>query len=171
MSRNFVKQEHSVALHPSICPEFRRCVEGFSKTHKAAFAQKVAVLNFEELATILYQIEACINSRPLYPLSSDPKNLQVLTPGNFLTGCPLIELPDHSLTNQSLSIHSRWSIPMKLKRRFWSRWHFSYLNTLQSRMKWMQGQKDLTAGSLVLIKNPTSLSTRWTPGWIVATWS
>ncbi|GFX00824.1 integrase catalytic domain-containing protein [Trichonephila clavipes] len=130
---------------------------------------KAAVLNFEELDTILCQIEACINSRPLYPLSSDPKDLQVLTPGHFLIGCPLLELPDHSLTNQSLSIHSRWSLLMKLKRMFWSRWQLSYLNTLQSRIKWMQGQKDLTVGSLVLIKNPASFSTRWTPEWIVAT--
>ncbi|GFU76398.1 DUF5641 domain-containing protein [Trichonephila clavipes] len=63
----------------------------------------------------------------------------------------------------------RWSLLMKLKRMFWSRWQLSYLNTLQSRNKWMQGQKDLTVGSLVLIKNPASFSTRWTPGWIVAT--
>ncbi|GFW65192.1 hypothetical protein TNCV_394581 [Trichonephila clavipes] len=31
------------------------------------------------------------------------------------------------------------------------------------------GQKDLTVGSLVLIRNPASFSTRWTPGRIVAT--
>ncbi|GFW54363.1 integrase catalytic domain-containing protein [Trichonephila clavipes] len=130
---------------------------------------KAAVLNFEELDTILCQIEACINSRPLYPLSSDPKDFQVLTPGHFLIGCPLLELPDHSLTNQSLSIHSRWSLLMKLKKMFWSRWQLSYLNTLQSRTKWMQGQKDLTVGFLVLIKNPASFSIRWTPGRIVAT--
>ncbi|GFX91739.1 integrase catalytic domain-containing protein [Trichonephila clavipes] len=130
---------------------------------------KAAELNFEELDTILCQIEACINSRPLYPLSSDPKDLQVLTPGHFLIGCPLLELPDLSLTNQSLSIHSRWSLLMMLKRTFWSRWQLSYLNTLQSRTKWMQDQKNLTVGSLVFIKNPASFSTRWTPGWIVAT--
>ncbi|GFW02577.1 integrase catalytic domain-containing protein [Trichonephila clavipes] len=125
--------------------------------------------NFGKLDTIVCQIEACINSRPLYPLSTDPKDLQVLTPGHFLIGCPLLELPDHSLTNQSLSIHSRWSLLMKLKRMFWSRWQLSYLNTLHSRTKWMQGQKDLTVGSLVLIKNPASFSTRWTPGRIMAT--
>ncbi|GFX75458.1 integrase catalytic domain-containing protein [Trichonephila clavipes] len=62
-----------------------------------------------------------------------------------------------------------WSLLMKLKRMFWSRWQLSYLNTLQSRTKWMQGQIDLTVGSLVLIKNLASFSTRWTPGRIVAT--
>ncbi|GFY24408.1 integrase catalytic domain-containing protein [Trichonephila clavipes] len=86
---------------------------------------KAAVLNFEEFDTILCQIEACINSRPLYPLSSDPKDRQVLTPGHLLIGCPLFELPDHSLTNQSLSINSIWSLLMKMKKMFWSRWQLS----------------------------------------------
>ncbi|GFT63381.1 hypothetical protein TNCV_3696361 [Trichonephila clavipes] len=57
---------------------------------------------------------------------------------------------------------------MKLKRMFWSRWQLSYLNALQSRSKWMQGQKDLTVEYLALIKIQASLSTRWTPGRIVA---
>ncbi|GFX26312.1 integrase catalytic domain-containing protein [Trichonephila clavipes] len=156
---------------PPYAPNFGGVWEASVKLTKQHLLKtlKAAVLNFEELDTILCQIEACIISRHLYPLSSHPKDLQVLTPGNFLIGCPLLELPDHSLTNQSLSIHSRWSLLMKLKRMFWSRWQLSYLNTLQSRTKWMQGQKDLTVGSLVLIKNPASFSTRWTPGRIVAT--
>ncbi|GFU13912.1 integrase catalytic domain-containing protein [Trichonephila clavipes] len=156
---------------PPYAPNFGGVWEASVKLTKQHLLKtlKAAMLNFEELNTILCQIEACISSRPLYPLSSDPKDLQVLTPGHFLIGCPLLELPDHSLTNQSLSIHSRWSLLMKLKRMFWSRWQLSYLNTLQSRTKWMQGQKDLTVGSLVLIKNPASFSTWWTPGRIVAT--
>ncbi|GFS75880.1 integrase catalytic domain-containing protein [Trichonephila clavipes] len=156
---------------PPYAPNFGGVWEASVKLIKQHLLKtlKAAVLNFEELDTILCQIKACINSRPLYPLSSDPKDLQVLTPGHFLIGCPLLEFPDHSLTNQSLSINSRWSLLMKLKRMFWSRWQLCYLNTLQSRTKWMQGQKDLTVGSLVLIKNPASFSTRWTPGRIVAT--
>ncbi|GFV87778.1 integrase catalytic domain-containing protein [Trichonephila clavipes] len=156
---------------PPYAPNFGGVWEASVKLTKQHLLKtlKAAVLNFEELDTILCQIEACINSRHLYPLSSDPKDLQVLTPGHFLIGCPLLELPDHSLSNQSLSIHSTWSLLMKLKKMFWSRWKLSYLNTLQSRTKWMQVQKDLTVGSLVLIKNPASFSTRWTPGRIVAT--
>ncbi|GFV36440.1 hypothetical protein TNCV_2234871 [Trichonephila clavipes] len=50
-----------------------------------------------------------------------------------------------------------------------SLWQLSYLNTLQSRTKWMQVQKDLRVGSLVTIKILASFNTRWTPGRIVAT--
>ncbi|GFU22215.1 hypothetical protein TNCV_2251331 [Trichonephila clavipes] len=52
---------------------------------------------------------------------------------------------------------------------FWSRWQLSYIHTLQSRTKWMQGQKDLTVGSLVLIKTSASFSPKWTSTRIVAT--
>ncbi|GFS89331.1 integrase catalytic domain-containing protein [Trichonephila clavipes] len=86
---------------PPYAPNFGGVWEASVKLTKQHLLKtlKATVLNFEELDTILCQIEACINSRPLYPLSSDPKDLQVLTPGHFLIGCPLLELPDHSLTN------------------------------------------------------------------------
>ncbi|GFR24226.1 integrase catalytic domain-containing protein [Trichonephila clavata] len=105
---------------PPYAPNFGGVWEASVKLtkHHLLKTLKAAVLNIEELATILCQIESCINSCLLYPLSSDPKDLQVLTPGHFLIWCPLLELPDHSLTNQSLSIHYRWSLLMKLKMMF-----------------------------------------------------
>ena len=37
-------------------------------------------LTYEELSTLLAQIESCLNSRPLYPLPTDPMHNNVLTP-------------------------------------------------------------------------------------------
>jgi len=52
-----------------------------------------ASLTFEELNTVLVLIEAVLNSRPSTPLSTDPSDMSVLTPGNVLIGDSLRALP------------------------------------------------------------------------------
>ena len=55
-------------------------------------------LTFEECSTVLTQIEACMNSRPLVALPCDGKGIDVLTPGHFLIGRSIESLPDPSFS-------------------------------------------------------------------------
>lgn len=47
-------------------------------------------LTYEELSTLGLKIEACLNSHPLCPISSERNNLIALTPGHFLVGKPIM---------------------------------------------------------------------------------
>lgn len=62
-----------------------------------------AYLTYEELATILIRTEACLNSRPLTTLSSDPTDLLCLTPGHFLIGDSLTAVPEHDVTKTPIN--------------------------------------------------------------------
>ena len=55
-----------------------------------------ARLNFEEFFTVLVQVEACLDSCPLTPLSEASDKLEVLTPGHFVFGRPLTTLPEEN---------------------------------------------------------------------------
>ncbi|XP_015125028.1 uncharacterized protein LOC107046823 [Diachasma alloeum] len=68
------------------------------------------VLTFEELSTLLTQIEALLNSRPLQALSEDPDNVLCLTPAHFLIGEALITLPEPSLDDLNVERLSRWQL-------------------------------------------------------------
>lgn len=55
------------------------------KSAKFNFFRTVGLnsLNLDELRTLVCQISAILNSRPLCPISEDPEDLDVLTPGHF----------------------------------------------------------------------------------------
>lgn len=56
-----------------------------------------ACLTVAEMTTMLTQIEAILNSRPLTPLSDDPNDLRALTPGHFLVREMLQTYPEPDL--------------------------------------------------------------------------
>lgn len=88
-------------------------------------------LTFEKLLTVLTQIEACLNSHPLCPLSSDPHDLQALTPGHFLIGESLKALSQKIVTTPLINHLDCWTLLQQLVQHFWRRWSTEYLHNLQ----------------------------------------
>ena len=88
-------------------------------------------LNFEEFTTVLSQIEACMNSRPLgvIPHYND-EGMEVLTAGHFLIGRPIEVISDHDLSYRPISTLRHWHLCEAPVRHFWKRWQSEYLTNL-----------------------------------------
>ncbi|XP_066258820.1 uncharacterized protein [Euwallacea similis] len=127
-----------------------------------------ANLTFEQLITLLAQIEAILNSRPLSPMSQDPNDLTPLSPAHFLIGRSTTELPDPDLQHvpaNRLSVFQRIQL---IKQHFWKRWSKEYISELQQRVKWKTQQQDVQEGVLVLVKEDNFPPSKWRMGRIVA---
>ncbi|XP_066582521.1 uncharacterized protein [Prorops nasuta] len=79
-------------------------------------------LTYEELSTVLIDIEACLNTRPLCALTHSIDDLEVLTPAHFLIGGSLGNVPESSLSNIPENRLSRFQLLQRMKEQFWTRW-------------------------------------------------
>ena len=80
-----------------------------------------ACLTVDELCTVLARVEACMNSRPLHPMSTDPADLNSLTPGHFLIARPLTALPHPDVTDVQINRLSRFQLLRAMYQHFWRR--------------------------------------------------
>ena len=73
-------------------------------------------LTFEQLAIVLTESEAMLNSRPLLPLALDNGSVpEALTPGHFLIGRPILAPPhmgaqDSKINSQKMEVNYRTHI-------------------------------------------------------------
>ncbi|XP_064479081.1 uncharacterized protein LOC135392294 [Ornithodoros turicata] len=94
-------------------------------------------LTSEEMTTLLHEVEAVVNSRPLTYLHSTPDEPSALTPAHLLIGRNLSALPEVSATtvvprSNSTVVSRRWIHRQKLADQFWKRWKHEYLLELRS---------------------------------------
>lgn len=129
---------------------------------------KDTLLTYEEFATVLAQVESCVNSRPLYPLSNDPNDPNPLTPAHFLIGTSLTSLPEPSWLNTKENQLSRFQHLQQMYQHFWSRWTKEYVSNLQIRCKWKQNMPQLVKpGAMVVIMEDGLPPLKWRIGRIL----
>lgn len=158
---------------PPRSPHFNGLAEHAIKRVKN-YIKKIAGnsnLTFEEMYSLLVSIEGILNSRPLTALSSDPNDLNVLSPSHFLIGESLSAPVEVDLTPCSLSLLSRWQMIEHMKQHFWKRFQKEVLSELQTRCKWREASKrSLDIGALVLLVDENAPPLRWRMGRVIATY-
>ncbi|XP_033243258.1 uncharacterized protein LOC117186488 [Drosophila miranda] len=155
----------------TLAPHFGGLWEAAVKSAKGLLNRTLANtrFTFEELSTVVVEIESILNSRPLSPLSSDPNDYSTLTAGHLLVGESLRSLPERSLENIKLSSMDRYDAITAVKQRFWKQWSADYVNELRSRTKWTAPSTNLTEGTLVIIHEDNLPPLRWKLGRVQST--
>ncbi|XP_050599186.1 uncharacterized protein LOC126926913 [Bombus affinis] len=109
-------------FNPPNSPHFGGLWEAAVKSFKRHLIRVVGteLLTFEHLHTLVVEIEAILNSRPLTPISPDQKDPPVLTPGHFLIGDTLTSLRERDFRTVSSGRLSSWQRIHQIKQQFWS---------------------------------------------------
>lgn len=155
---------------PPGSPHFNGLAEAAVKMAKSAMIKVIgeSKLTFEEMSTVLTQIEAALNSRPLYATSSDGNDDSAITPGHFLIGQPITAIPEPNMLNHPPSAN-RWQLIQQMTQGFWKRWNREYLHHLQQRNKWATTKSNLKVGDVVVLHDE-SFKNNWRIGRIVETY-
>lgn len=131
-----------------------------------------ASLTFEELQTLICEVEAVVNSRPLTYVHAESSQPSSLTPAHFLTGQRITTLPSRPLGQRNagnvnaIQLTKRWNYQQKLMSHFWQRWRKEYLMELRSahHVSSKSTTVNYKTGQIVLIFQEHQPKHMWTMG-------
>lgn len=118
-------------------------------------------LTHEVLTTLMAEVTAIINARPLVPVSTDHNSPEVLSPAVLLTQkqCSPIHFEC-----QPVDPRVQWKYVQSLADTFWKRWQTEFLHTLQRRRKWQTDEPNLKVGDVILLREKGVNRNSWPLG-------
>lgn len=159
----FARQGTTWHFNPPASPHHGGLWEAGVKSIKYHLKRLVGdcVFTFEEMTTILSQIEACLNSRPLCSINDDLNDMNYLTPGHFYLGEAPNTVPEPSLLEKNPNRLKRWQLVQRKFQEFWHYWSKDYLSKLQKRSKWEKSQENVKVGQLALYREDNLPPAKW----------
>ncbi len=121
-------------------------------------------LTEEGIHTLLCEVEAILNSRPLTTVSNDHRDLEPLTPNHILLLKSQPITPPGLFDKTDVYVKRRWRQVQYLADIFWKRWVHEYLPIMQERQKWNKRRRNFAVGDVVLVVDPTAPRGSWILG-------
>jgi len=142
---------------------WERMIGSVRKVLSGLLCEHGSRLSDDEFFTLLCEVEAILNSRPLTTVSGDPSDVEPLTPAHILTMKPAVLPPPGTFQDADVYSRKRWRRIQYLAQVFWSRWRREFLCLCQARSKWTNEQRNLSVDDIVLIKEDAPRS-QWPLG-------
>ena len=148
---------------------FERMIKSAKRCLKKAIGR--SCMSYDEFHTLLVEVEAVLNSRPLTYVSADDVD-EPLTPSHLLVGYRILTLPDSSVHDEDPDyspggLTRRMTHLSKILKHFWSRWKTEYLLELREyhRVREEKGSKcDVRVGEVVTIYDESHPRGLWRLG-------
>uniref|UniRef100_A0ABM0MF94 3-oxoacyl-[acyl-carrier-protein] reductase n=1 Tax=Saccoglossus kowalevskii TaxID=10224 RepID=A0ABM0MF94_SACKO len=126
----------------------------------------------DELSTIVAEIEAVLNNRPITYVSGNADDLIALTPSHLINGRPITMLPsqpvdpdelqDPTFGDNQTEIQRRYLRLSELIQQFWRRWISEYLPALRERhMLTGKSTNTVKIGDIVLVHHDNQKRLHW----------
>jgi hypothetical protein len=112
------------------------------------------------LSTALAEAERILNSRPLCPVSTDPNDLEVLTPNHLLLQRTFSNLPPGLFVDAD-KYRSKFRQSQYLAEGIWRRFVKEYIPALQERAKWLRPRKSLDVNDVVVVTEKDLPRSKW----------
>jgi len=130
-------------------------------------------LDSSSLRTLMYEVMAIINSRPLTADNLNEAGAPLpLTPNHLLTTkASVIMPPPGEFPKEDLYLKKRWRIVQHLANLFWTQWKREYLHNLQVRQKWQSKKPNIKVGDIVILNEEDKPRSNWRLARVVETLS
>lgn len=158
-------------FNPPSAPHFGGLWESGVKSVKTHLVKTIGnkTLTFEELTTVLVQIEGILNSRPMCAMSTNVNTYTALTPAHFIIGETLVAPPEQIFETSDKAPIDRWLHLQTVRQKFWTSYVNDYLNRLQRRPKWLKSGTIFKENDLVLVKDDNLAPLVWPMARIIKT--
>ena len=146
------QQDIEWSFNPPGAPHFGGVWERLVRSCKRAMFAVLSGrgLTDEILTTTMCIVEHTLNGRPLTPVSSDPEDLEAITPNHFLIGRAGICIPFIPQAEKYTDLRKAFRASQAYALMIWKRWSNEYLPQWNQRQKWSnQEKRTISEGDLV----------------------